>query len=50
MPVVFMGISRVYLNAHWPSDVLGAYLLSGAVLGIGLTYLKHKLTKGVNHA
>jgi len=50
VPVVFMGISRVYLNAHWPSDVLGAYLLSGAVLGIGLTYLKHKLTKGVNHA
>ncbi|AGG06846.1 MULTISPECIES: phosphatase PAP2 family protein [Dehalococcoides] len=50
VPIFFMGISRIYLNAHWPSDVLASYLLAGAVLGIGLTYLRLRLAKGVNHA
>ncbi|HYY42143.1 MAG TPA: phosphatase PAP2 family protein, partial [Pyrinomonadaceae bacterium] len=29
LPVATVGLSRVYLGAHWPSDTLGAYLLSG---------------------
>ena len=29
LPVATVGLARVYLGEHWPSDALGAYLLSG---------------------
>lgn len=37
VPIVLIGISRIYLGQHWPSDVLGAYLLGSLWLALTIS-------------
>jgi undecaprenyl-diphosphatase len=41
--VAGMGASRVYLGVHWPSDVIGSYVL-GVLALIGLVWLRNNFS------
>jgi undecaprenyl-diphosphatase len=40
--ILIFGLSRVYLNVHWFSDVIGGYFLGIAILFIGIFFLEDK--------
>jgi undecaprenyl-diphosphatase len=39
--IALMGVSRVFLEAHWPSDVLGGLILGGLILAPGIFIYKY---------
>ncbi|MGE5248796.1 MAG: phosphatase PAP2 family protein [Bacteroidota bacterium] len=40
LPVLLVGLSRIYLGEHWFSDVLGAYLLGSLALAASILFYR----------
>jgi hypothetical protein len=38
--ILLIGLSRIYLGAHWASDTVGAYLLGGMCLSVSIRFYR----------
>ena len=45
--IVLTGISRMYLGVHYPSDVIGGFLITGAYLIVFISYIDRKVYKNL---
>ncbi|MBP1936170.1 undecaprenyl-diphosphatase [Paenibacillus sediminis] len=43
--ILIIGISRIYLGVHYPSDVAGGYLMSGCLLGASIWFYQRYLER-----
>jgi membrane-associated phospholipid phosphatase len=53
VPVVTIGVARVYAGAHWPSDAFGGYLIGGIWLALTIQVYRWAIARfrtGRSHA
>lgn len=43
--IILVGLTRMYLGVHYPSDVIGGYLITGAYLIVFITIINAKVYK-----